>query len=1004
MTDPTFSAAPSGPLPEPPRLFLIDGYALIYRAFFALISRPLTTARGENTSAAWGVVNFLQRLLANHRPEYLGWVHDSGLSFRHERYPSYKATREKLTDELQSDFDTGMERICQLLDAYRIPILSLRGYEADDVIGTLARQASDQKMNVVIVSGDKDFQQLVRPRVWLLNPGRGGPASVEEQWVSVENGSERLGVEPRHVTDYLALVGDSSDNVPGVKGIGDKTARDLVHEFGDLEAILAAAPSLTKKRPREALLAQGDLARLSKELVTIREDLPLSLQLEEMRVREPDTTRLRQLYVELEFHTLARSIGDTAAALAAAAPLGAPEPTAETTRPTTRYLTVDTIPALERMVARARKAPYVAIDTETVVEPDSPQKVDPLRSVLVGIAIAVGAGEAFYLPLRHRVFQPVQGDLPLGGAAEGDAEPGSDADEANEAKSKQPRAKRPRVAKLAEPTSIAARALAAGVPPVVNLPALDDPSMEPLRALLEDPTVPKVAQNAKYDLLVLRRAGVTLSGLVSDTMLASYVLDPGRRSHELDLLALEFLDHTVTNYDDLCGKGKQELPYDVVPITCARDYSCEDADVTWQLEQRFRPQLEAQQIYELYRDVEVPLVGVLADLEWTGVEIDIPWFASLKERFARERQRVEQEIYRSADGEFNINSNPQLREVLFDRLKLPILKKTATGPSTDATVLQELAEAGHELPVLLMEYRELAKLESTYIDALPQAVNPHTGRVHTSFNQTVAATGRLSSTEPNLQNIPIRRQLGRDIRRGFIPRKGWLFLAADYSQIELRLLAHLSNDPAFVQAFKSGGDIHRQTAALIFDVPVESVTPEMRGRAKTINFATIYGQGPHALSRQLKISHAEAKEFIERYFERFQRVRAYLDSMVEFARQHGYVETIFKRRRYVPELRDRNFNIRAFGERTAANSPIQGSAADLIKIAMIRIHERLLAERLNARMLLQVHDELVFEVPGPEMDVVTALVRTEMEGAATLSVPLVVDVGAGKNWLETKLA
>jgi DNA polymerase-1 len=1003
VTDPTFSSTPAATPPGPPRVFLIDGYALIYRAFFALISRPLTTARGENTSAAWGVVNFLQRLLAGHRPEYLGWVHDSGLSFRHERYPNYKATREKLTDELQSDFDTGMERICQLLEAYRIPILSLRGYEADDVIGTLARQASDQGTNVVIVSGDKDFQQLVRPGVWLLNPGRGGPASVEEQWVSVQNGAERLGVEPRHVTDYLALVGDSSDNVPGVHGIGDKTARDLVHEFGDLETILSAAPSLTKKRPREALLEQADLARLSKELVTIREDLPLTLHLEEMRIREPDTTRLRQLFVELEFHTLARSIGDTAASLAAAVPLGAPEPTAETTRPATRYVTVDTIPALERMVARARKAPYIAIDTETMIEPDSPQEVDPLRSVLVGISIAVGTGEAFYLPLRHRVFQPAQGDLLLGDATENDIEPGSDADQANEAKSKQPRAKRPRAVRAAEPTSIAARTLAAGTPPVVNLPALDDPSMAPFRALLEDPAVPKVAQNAKYDLLVLRRAGVTLSGLVSDTMVASYVLDPGRRSHGLDLLALEFLDHTITSYEDLCGKGKQELPYDMVPIACARDYSCEDADVTWQLEQRFRPQLEAQQIYDLYRDVEVPLVGVLADLEWAGVEIDIPWFASLKERFARERQRVEQEIYASAGGAFNINSNPQLREVLFERLKLPILKKTATGPSTDATVLQELAEAGHELPVLLMEYRELSKLESTYIDALPQAVNPHTGRVHTSFNQTVAATGRLSSTEPNLQNIPIRRELGRDIRRGFIPRKGWLFLAADYSQIELRLLAHLSDDPAFVHAFNSGGDIHRQTAALIFDVPLELVTSEMRSRAKTINFATIYGQGAHALSRQLKISHAEAKAFIERYFERFQRVRAYLDSMVDYAREHGYVETIFKRRRYVPELRDRNFSIRAFGERTAANSPIQGSAADLIKIAMIRIHERLLDERLNARMLLQVHDELVFEVPGPEMDAVTALVRAEMEGAATLSVPLVVDVGVGKNWLETKL-
>jgi DNA polymerase-1 len=544
--------------------------------------------------------------------------------------------------------------------------------------------------------------------------------------------------------------------------------------------------------------------------------------------------------------------------------------------------------------------------------------------------------------------------------------------------------------------------LAAGVPPVKNLPSLDDPAMAPLRALLEDPTVLKVAQNAKYDMLVLRRAGISVGGLVSDTMVASYVLDPGRRSHGLELLALEFLDHTMTTYEDVCGKGKQAIAFDLVPISCARDYACEAVDVTWQLEQRFRPQLEAQQIYELYRGVEIPLIGVLADLEWEGIEIDRALFASLKERFARERQRVEQEIYVSAGGEFNINSNPQLREVLFERLKLPILKKTATGPSTDATVLQELAEAGHDLPVLLMEYRELSKLESTYIDALPALVNPHTGRLHTSYNQTVAATGRLSSADPNLQNIPIRRELGRDIRRGFVPRSGWLLLAADYSQIELRLLAHLSNDPAFLQAFRSGGDIHRQTAALIFDVPLESVTSEMRARAKTINFATIYGQGPHALSRQLKIAHAEAKEFIERYFTRFQQVREFLDSTVEYAREHGYVETIFKRRRYIPELRDRNFNIRAFGERTAANSPIQGSAADLIKIAMIRIRDRLDAERHLARMLLQVHDELVFEVPTDELAAVTALVKHEMEHAATLSVPLVVDVGSGRNWLDTK--
>ena len=997
MTDPTSTVPARPPVAVPPdgtRLFLVDGYALIYRAFFALISRPLTTARGENTSAAWGVVNFLQRLLDKHRPDYLGWVHDSGLSFRHERYPAYKATREKLTDELQSDFDTGMERIVQLLEAYRIPILSLKGFEADDVIGTLARQGVAEGLQVVIVSGDKDFQQLVKPGVWLLNPGRGGPASVEEQWVSVENGAERLGVPPAHVTDYLALVGDSSDNVPGVKGIGDKGACELVAQFGDLEAILAAAPTIAKKRPREALLAQAELARLSKELVTIREDLPVALALDTMRVSEPDTARLRQLFVELEFNTLARTIGDVAAAAELPAE-GAPLTASESVRPATHYRTIDTAEGLDALIAAARAAPYIAFDTETVIEADSPQKVDPLRCTLVAISIATGPGEAWYLPLRHRALEPLQGDLLLGGA-----DAGSDADAANEAQGKKPRARR--TAKVATPGSIAARALAAGVAPVRNLPPLDDPAMAPLRALLEDAGVPKVAQNAKYDMLVLRRSGIRLAGLVSDTMLASYVLDPGRRSHGLDLLALEFLGHTMTSYDDLCGKGRQQLPYDVVPVDCARDYSCEDADLTWQLEQRFRPQLEAQQIDELYRTVEIPLIGVLADLEWEGIEIDRPWFVSLKERFARERQRVELEIYASAGGEFNINSNPQLREVLFERLKLPIIKRTPTGPSTDASVLQELAEAGHELPVLLSEYRELAKLESTYIDALPALVNPRTGRLHTSFNQTVAATGRLSSSEPNLQNIPIRRELGRDIRRGFVPRAGSQLLAADYSQIELRLLAHLSGDPAFVEAFRSGGDIHRQTAAVIFDVPLAEVTSEMRARAKTINFATIYGQGPHALSRQLKITHAEAKEFIETYFVRFAKVREFLDETVEYARTHGYVETIFKRRRYIPELRDRNFNIRAFGERTAANSPIQGSAADLIKIAMIRIRDRLVAEGLRARMLLQVHDELVLEVPTDELPRVTALVTMEMEGAAALSVPLLVEAGAGVNWLETK--
>ena len=932
-------------LPQSPRLFLVDGYALIYRAFFALISRPLTTSRGENTSAAWGIANFLQRLLNSHKPEYLGWVHDSGLSFRHERYPAYKATREKLTEELQSDFDRGMERVSSLLTAYGIPILSLEGYEADDVIGTLVKKSVDAGVNVVVISGDKDFQQLVRPGVWLLNPGRGGPASVEEHWVGVENGAERLGVPPSFVTDYLSLVGDSSDNVPGVKGIGDKTACELVGTYGHLEEILAHASEITKKRPREALLEHAENARLSKELVTIRDDLPVEFDLDALKVGTPDNAALAQLYVELEFHTFAKE---------AAGAVETPKVTGSA-----KYRTVETVAEVERVVRKARKARTIAVDTETTIDPGSPSKVDPLRSRLISISIAVAPGEAYYFPFAHTDATSHQGEL------------------------------------LAD--------AAAPVSNVKNLPALMSDAMKSLRDLLEDGSVPKTLQNAKYDMLVLRSEGVVLRGVEFDTMIASYVLDPGRRSHSLDMLALEFLDHTMTSYVDVCGKGKSEITFDRVPLDVARDYSCEDVDMTLRMREHFEPQLDAHELTPLFKEVEMPLIGVLAEMEWNGIAIDAQRFATLKERFQRERELVQLEIYKEAGEEFNIGSNVQLREVLFNRLKLPVLKKTSTGPSTDASVLQELAEEGHRLPSLLMEYRELAKLESTYLDTLPRSANPLDGRVHTSFNQTVASTGRLSSSDPNLQNIPIRRELGRDIRRGFVPRAGWTLLAADYSQIELRLLAHLSRDANFIDAFNAGGDIHRQTAAIIFDVPLESVTSEMRGRAKTINFATIYGQGPHALSRQLGITHAEARDFIAKYFERFEGVKRYLDSMVEFAREHGYVQTIFNRRRYIPELRERNFNMRAFGERTAANSPIQGSAADLIKIAMIRVDDSFREQGFESRMLLQVHDELVFDVKPSELDAVREVVVYQMEHAAALSVPLVVDVGIGENWLDTKL-
>lgn len=979
--------------PPSPRLFLVDGYALIYRAFFALMQRPLTTSRGENSSIAWGVANFLKRLLNTHQPELLAWVHDSGATFRDELYPDYKATRERLTDDLQADFDQGLERVLQLLAAYDIPVLTAEGFEADDVIGTMARKGVDAGYNVVIVSGDKDFQQLVRPGVWLLNPGRGGPASVEERWVGVENANDRLGVPPERVIDYLALVGDSSDNVPGVKGIGEKGAIELITQYGALENIIAHVHDITKKRPREALLQYEADARLSKQLVTIHQDVPVDLDVTTLRVNAPNADALRALYLDLEFSSLLKDVGGGATpsgpistvrpaadhdgvtdAVRSSVSAGLPEAPAMVRGESgvavladARYVTVDSIDALHALLTRVREVPYIAIDTETITDADAPYAIDAMRAHLVGLSIAVMPGEGYYLPFRHR-RDDGSGNLAL---LSGDA-------------------------------GIAGQRINAGAPDPVNLPPFDSDACAPLRAMLEDASIKKIAQNAKYDVLVLRGAGVRMAGLEFDTMLASYVLDPGRRSHGLDVLALEFLGHTMTAYEQLCGKGKGQVGFDVVPVDAARDYSCEDVDVTMRLRLLLEPLLASHEMLSLLQTVEVPLVAVLADMEYDGIAINVPWFDSLKTRFKAERERVEQAIYAEAGKEFNINSNPQLRTVLFDDLKLPVKKKTATGPSTDASVLQELAEEGHTLPTLLMEYREIFKLEGTYIDALPKLVHPRDHRLHTSYNQTVAATGRLSSSDPNLQNIPSRRELGREIRRGFVPREGWCLLSADYSQIELRLLAHLSADPAFVGAFNAGGDIHKQTAAVIFGVPLADVTSDMRARAKTINFATIYGQGAHALSRQLRITHAEAKAFIDTYFERFAGVKAFLDGCVVEAKEKGYVETIFKRRRYIPELKERNFNIRAFGERVAANAPIQGSAADLIKIAMIRVHDALGRERLASRMLLQVHDELVFELPPDEEPVLSALVKREMEGAATLIVPLLVEMGMGGNWVAAK--
>ena len=917
---------------ETRRLFLVDGYALIYRAFFAMLSRPLTTSRGENTSVPWGIVNFLLRLRGKHHPDFVAWVHDAGTSFRHATYPEYKATREKLDEELQQDFDRSLARVATLLGAFRVPLVAIDGWEADDVIATLAARAAAEGLDVVIVSGDKDFYQLIGPHIALLNPGRGGPAAVEEQFVTTENAAERLGVPPGQTVDFLALVGDSADNVPGVTGVGEKTAQKLLAEYGTLDTILARAGDVSAKRAREALQAEADRARLSRELVTLRRDAPVELDLGAFALQEPDWNTLLDVLRELEFHSLVRSLTER---------LGAPPPAPVAAAAGSRARIADTPVLVREAVAAARRAGLFGLG----VQASSPE---PMRAALVGLALATGDGAPWYLPFAHRA----SGEMFERGA-------------------------------------------------VRNLPEATDPRLAPLAELLADPAVAKAGHNLKDDGLVLRRAGLALRGVVFDSMVASFMIDPGKRSHELDVVVGDEFGERLRSREDLVGKGKAERPFTEVPVAEAADYGGARAEYALRLKARLELTLEEHALAPLFRDVELPLIAVLADMEWEGIAIDADQFARLTQEFRRELAALEQAIHRAALTDFNILSTPQLRHVLFEKLQLPVLKKTKTGASTDFEVLEELAAMGHEVPKLLIEYREVSKLLSTYLEALPAQVNPETGRIHTSFNPIGAATGRLSSTNPNLQNIPVRTARGESIRRGFVPRPGAKLVVADYSQIELRLLAHLSGDPAFVAAFRAGGDIHRQTAAVIFGVDAAAVTADQRSRAKTINFATIYGQGPHALARQLGIAHEEAKRFIAGYFARFAGVRRYLDEAVASAREKGYAETILGRRRYIPELKDKNHNVRSFGERVATNAPIQGSAADLIKIAMVRVAAAL-RERFSARLLLQVHDELVVEAPAGEAAEVAGILRRHMEGVADLTVPLVADVGIGANWLDAK--
>ncbi len=917
-----------------PRIFLIDAYALIYRSYYAFINRPLTNSAGENTSAPFGFTRFLLDIREDLQPDYLAVVFDSGSSFRDLEYPEYKATREKMPDDLRAS----LPRIRDIVAGFNDPVVELDGYEADDVIGTLAVKAVEEGLEAVIVSGDKDFYQLVGPSIHLMNPGRGGATGVAAEWVTEENAGEKFGIPPNQVADYLALVGDSSDNIPGARGVGPKTAVTLLEQHPNVEELIEHAEELKPPRAAKSLRENADEVRLSKRLVTIMTDLDVDLDLDRLKVGEPDNEALRDVFLELEF----RKFADDFAAAAQAGGAGL----VERDDVQVAYSVVDDPSAVPAVVDAIRAAGRVALATQA-------STADPLRGHLVGLSLSVEPGNAWYLPFGH--LQPFE--LTFEGEGPSD---------------------------------------------VRNLPALDSGALEALKAVLEDPQVGKAAHDLKGAALALSRAGVALTGWDFDTMVASYVLDPGRRDHELDALSMELFSHKPAALADVVGSGRGKLPFAEVPVERARDYACERADLALRLADHFNEQLDASGLADLMAELEMPLVPVLLRMELAGIAIDEGFFKEMRSKLKRELDLIQEEVFKLAGGDFNMNSTQQLRTILFEKLELPVIKKTKTGPSTDASVLEELATMGHDVPRLMMEYRELEKLRSTYVDALPALVNEHTGRIHTSFNQAVAATGRLSSSDPNLQNIPIRTELGREIRKGFVAKEGHVFLAVDYSQIELRVLAHFSGDPAFVTAFTQGIDVHKQTAAVIFDVPVGDVTGHMRGQAKTVNFATLYGQGPFSLARQLGISREEAKDFIATYFERFQGVRDFLDAQIEMAKQQGYVETLMGRRRYVPELKSRNWNVRQFGERVAQNTPIQGTAADLMKKAMIDAQAALDEEDTSAQILLQVHDELLLEVPEAEVDDAREIVVARMEGAVELSVPLVAEWGVGSNWYECK--
>jgi DNA polymerase-1 len=887
-------------MPPAKTVYLVDGSGQFHRAFHAI--RGLATARGLPTNATYGFTTMLRKLLVDEKPEHVAILFDPpGRTFRHEEYAEYKANRPRMDDALAVQVPY-IRRVCEVL---RMPIVEIPGWEADDVIATLARQAVERGWKVVVVSADKDLLQLVSDDVLVLNPGREGSGSTRFDGKAVE---EKWGVPPERIVDVLALVGDSVDNIPGVPGIGDKGARDLVREFGPVESVLEHAGQVKRAAYREGLEHHREDALLSKRLVTLHTDAPVELDLEALRRQEPDRAAAHALFKELEFQALAREYAPEVSAAAA------------------EHRLVTGREALVAVAAEAAKAGRAAIGVVVT-------SGQAMRAEALGIALAWAPGKSAYVPLGHSRI-----DLPQA---------------------------------LEREEAVAA-----------------------LRPVLEDPNVRKASAHAKRDRLVLERLGVHVRGLAFDALVASYLLDPGRRAYALEDLAIEHLgERRAPGTDGVAAPAAAAVP--------TGQAAGAEAELVLRLDRPMTERLQAEGLLSIYETMEMPLVEVLADLERAGVKVDTGLLAAMSRDLEEQLQSLTKEIHVLAKGEFNINSPPQLREVLFDRLGMQTGKKTAKTRafSTAEDVLEELALV-HELPRKILEYRSIQKLKGTYVDALPELVNPETGRIHATFNQTVAATGRLSSADPNLQNIPIRTPEGRRIRAAFIAEPGNLLLSADYSQIELRVLAHLSQDPTLIDTFRRGEDVHDRTSREIFGALSAVPRDEQRRISKMVNYALLYGKGSFTLAKDIGVSRKEAERFIEAYFARYPKVRAFIDGTIAKARESGHVRTLLGRLRRLPDLRSKNFPVRAEAERQAMNTPVQGSAADLIKKAMVDLHRELRERKMRSRLILQIHDELLLEVPEAEAEAARALVKEVMEGALKLDVPLVADARLGKNWAE----